>query len=142
MPPHVSSELRRLVADRAGRRCEYCLLTEGTAFHRHEPDHIIPHQHGSETHPDNLALACLRCNRLKGPNVGSFDPLTGQLVPFFNPREQDWRDHFSYAEGMIIPLSAEGRVTAKLLRFNDDERIAERRLLADLGSYRAPSGQI
>ncbi len=35
---------------------------------------------------DNLALACLRCNRHKGPNVGSFDPLTGQLTPFFNPR--------------------------------------------------------
>ncbi|MGE0683500.1 MAG: HNH endonuclease [Candidatus Binatia bacterium] len=30
----------------------------------------MPRRHGGETHERNLALACLRCNRYKGPNVG------------------------------------------------------------------------
>ncbi|WP_343415324.1 HNH endonuclease signature motif containing protein [Candidatus Amarolinea dominans] len=64
------------------------------ALHRHEPDHIVPIQHGGVTEAINLALACLRCNRYKGPNVGSFDPLTGLLVPLFHPRLQSWGPAF------------------------------------------------
>ena len=86
MSSEVSPELRRLIAERAGLCCEYCRLDQDLAAHRHEPDHIVPVQHGGATVADNLALACLRCNRYKGPNVGSYDPLTGRLVPFFNPR--------------------------------------------------------
>ncbi len=33
----------------------------------------------------NLALACPYCNRYKGTDLGSLDPETGQLTPFFNP---------------------------------------------------------
>jgi 5-methylcytosine-specific restriction endonuclease McrA len=84
----VSASLRQLVTERAAYRCEYCLLPQAVALYQHEPDHIVPRQHNGETHESNLALACLRCNRYKGPNVGSFDPLTGVLVPLFNPRTQ------------------------------------------------------
>ena len=66
----VSTGLRELVADRAAYRCEYCLLPASAAFHSHEPDHIIPRQHGGLTDATNLAFACFRCNRYKGPNVG------------------------------------------------------------------------
>ena len=90
----IPADLRQLVIDRAGNRCEYCLLPQAAALHKHEPDHIVPIQNGGETNEHNLALACLRCNRYKGPNVGSFDPLTGKLVPFFNPRIHRWADHF------------------------------------------------
>ena len=135
MPPYISFELRELVAERARHRCEYCLLPETATLHRHEPDHIVPHQHSGITEADNLALACFRCNRLKGPNVGSFDPETGNLVPFFNPRVQEWTGHFALEDAMIVPLTAEGRVTAKLLRLNDEDRLEERRLLLGLGLY-------
>ena len=86
MTSHLSIHLRQFVFERANSRCEYCLFPQAFSVHRHEPDHIMPLQHGGTTDENNLALACLRCNRNKGPNVGSFDPLTGLLTPFFNPR--------------------------------------------------------
>jgi hypothetical protein len=131
----LSPELRLLVTRRAGQRCEYCLLPEAVSLHRHEPDHIVPRQHGGESVVDNLALACLRCNRHKGPNVGSFDPLTGQLTPFFNPRQQRWAEHFRLEQGEINPLTPEGRVTVRFLRLNDADRVAERQALQNAGLY-------
>ncbi len=129
MPAEISADLRRLVFDRAGGHCEYCRLPQPAAAHQHEPDHIVPLQHGGQTDANNLALACLRCNRYKGPNVGSFDPETGELVPFFNPRTQHWHDHFEFDGPVIHPLTPQGRVTAKILRLNDAVRVAERQQL-------------
>ena len=129
MATPIQPDLRRLIAERAGYRCEYCLLPQAAALHRHEPDHIVPLQHGGVTDLTNLALACLRCNRHKGPNIGSFDPLTGQLVPLFHPRLQVWDQHFQIVDAEIIPLTAEGRVTARVLRFNDPDRLTERQRL-------------
>jgi hypothetical protein len=131
----ISPELRDLVRARAGNRCEYCRLPQSVVLHKHEPDHIIPRQHEGETVAANLALACMRCNRYKGPNVGSFDPNTGNLVPFFNPRQQNWADHFEFKDGVIWPITAEARVTVKILRLNDDERITERKELWGKGLY-------
>lgn len=135
MPDYISSELRQLVATRANQRCEYCLISEAYTLHRHEADHIIPRQHGGETTADNLALACLRCNRYKGPNVGSFDPLTGQLVPFYNPRLHQWAEHFVLKQSTIYPLTAEGRVTVNILRLNEQRRLLEREQMIQKGDY-------
>jgi hypothetical protein len=129
----LSSELRQLVADRAGYACEYCGLPEPFAAHRHEPDHIVPLQHGGHSGEDNLALACLRCNRYKGPNVGSFDPATGQLVPFFHPRRQVWAEHFAWDDARIVPLTAEARATVAIFRLNDAARVYERSALLAAG---------
>src|SRR5262249_2816269 len=118
---------------RAGYCCEYCLLPQAQALHQHAPDHIVPLQHSGETHEHNLAWACLRCKRYKGPNVGSFDPLTGALVPLFNPRTQLWSAHFVWDGVTIRPVTPEGRVTVKILRFNDTDRLAERQRLLGTG---------
>jgi 5-methylcytosine-specific restriction endonuclease McrA len=64
MSSDVPASLRQLVAERAAYRCEYCLLPQAVVLHRHEPDHIVPIQHGGETHENNLALACLCCNQM------------------------------------------------------------------------------
>jgi hypothetical protein len=135
MPETLSPDLRQLVFDRAEGRCEYCLLPQGVAAHKHEPDHIIPKQHDGETQADNLALACVRCNRYKGYNVGSFDPETGELVPFYNPRTQVWSVHFQLEGALIRPLTPEGRVTAKMLHFNDADRVEERQRLIAVKLY-------
>lgn len=135
MPSDLSTSVRQFVVRRAGNRCEYCLLPQSFALHKHEPDHIVPRQHGGNTDERNLALSCMYCNRYKGPNVGSFDPQTGTLVPFFNPRTQDWNSHFELEKGVIRALTAEARVTVKILRFNDEERIAERQRLIELDLY-------
>jgi hypothetical protein len=133
MSAEVSASLRQLVAERAIYRCEYCLLPQAVALHHHEPDHILPRQHSGETHESNLALACMRCNRYKGSNVGSFDPLTGVLVPLFNPRTQIWAEYFVWDGATIRPRTPEGRVTVRILRLNDADRIAERQRLMAVG---------
>lgn len=129
MPPAVSDRLRAQVARRARYRCEYCGLPERFAGHRHEVDHVVPRQHGGVTDLANLAFACLRCNRCKGPNVGSYDDENGDLVPLFHPRSQTWSDHFRRSGSLIVPLTAVGRVTVRVLHLNSVERLAERGLL-------------
>jgi 5-methylcytosine-specific restriction endonuclease McrA len=108
-PGHIPATLRRLVRTRARNRCEYCLLAEQDAFFPHEPDHIIALKHGGETTGENLALACFDCNRFKGSDIASVDPITGRIVPLFNPRVQAWSDHFVSEAGRINPLTPVAR---------------------------------
>lgn len=131
----ISSSLRKLVALRADNRCEYCLISQNVVLHKHEPDHIIPRQRDGTTGDENLAHSCMRCNRHKGPNIGSFDPLDGVLVPFFNPRTQIWEEHFKLQGAVIQPLTPEGRVTVKILNINSDTRITERQNLINNNLY-------
>lgn len=135
MSSELSTGLRKLVIERAKNRCEYCLLPESVSLHKHEPDHIVPLQHGGQTDVNNLTLSCMRCNRYKGPNVGSFDPETGNLVPFFNPRTQDWANHFELNGAIIRPRTAEARVTVKIFRMNDENRVLERQRLIEASLF-------
>lgn len=84
----------------------------------HEPDHIIAIQHGGTTSLENLAYTCHQCNRYKGPNLASIDPETGERAFLFNPRTDAWQDHFRWEDARIKSLTAVGRATAELLRFN------------------------
>jgi HNH endonuclease len=131
----ISAALRKEVRERAGERCEYCLLAESQAFFPHEPDHLIAQQHGGETTSANLALACFDCNRFKGSNIASIDPVTGKLVALFNPRTQAWSQAFHLRTGQIVPLTPSGRVTEILLRLNLPNRLKIRKRLAALGLY-------
>ena len=133
--PRISAALRREVRERAGERCEYCLLAESQALFPHEPDHLIALKHGGETISANLALACFDCNRFKGSNIASLDPITGDLVVLFNPRSQMWSEHFKLNGGEIIPLTPVGRVTDKMLRLNLSSRVEARHEWAALGLY-------
>jgi len=118
--------LRRLVEERANLSCEYCLLPAGLAFFPHEVDHVIAEKHGGITEANNLAYTCWRCNRHKGSDLGSFDPQTENFSFFFNPRKQNWVEHFIIENFTIVGLTSEGRTTVKLLQLNSDGRIAER----------------
>lgn len=135
MSANVSLELRQFVSKRANDCCEYCQLPQSATLHKHEPDHVVPLQHGGKTEEQNLAFSCTRCNRYKGPNVGSFDPETSELVPFFNPRKHKWIEHFELVSGVIHPLTTEARVTAKIFRLNDEARVTERQQLSEVGLY-------
>jgi HNH endonuclease len=98
-------------------------------------DHIISRKQGGLSGADNLAYACFRCNLFKGSDVGSIDPRTGRFVAFFHPRRQNGRDHFVLRGAVIEALTAEGQVTAQILKLNLDKRVAERKLLLSAGRY-------
>jgi hypothetical protein len=102
----------------------------------HEPDHIIATQHGGQTTSENLPYTCFRCNRFKGPNLASIDPQSGVTTPLFHPRRDLWIEHFRWQEAEIVPLTAVGRATSSLLRFNDSERVKLRAGLMRQGRYR------
>lgn len=123
---YIPVALRRLVEERANRLCEYCLLAADVTFFPHEIDHVIAEKHGGETNADNLAFTCWRCNRHKGSDLGSFEPQTGAFSFLFNPRTQQWDEHFKFEELQIVGLTPEGRTTVRLLQLNNDERLAER----------------
>lgn len=132
---YIDAPLRRLVIDRAGNCCEYCLLEQDDSPFSFHIEHIISEKHDGTTSADNLCLSCPECNAYKGSDIGSIDRNTGLLTPLFNPRTQRWTDHFRLEEAQIIPLTAESRVTVFLLRLNDPERLAERALLLRLNRY-------
>ncbi len=134
-PTPLPAALRRSIRERAATRCEYCLLAEDDAFLPHEVDHVIALKHGGATKASNLALACFDDNRFKGSDLSSLDPETGMLTPLFNPRLDAWGTHFAIEGGVILPMTASGRVTVALLRLNLSVRVEVRSELASLGRW-------
>ena len=132
---YISAELRRQVIERAGNCCEYCRLSQEDNTFSFQIDHIIAEKHEGETTLENLSLSCPTCNSFKGSDIGSMDRETGKLTPLYNPRTQEWGDHFRLNGPIIEPLSAEGRVTVRLLRFNRPEHVDERQGLIAVGRY-------
>lgn len=135
MADSISMSLRREVRTRAGARCEYCWMPEAVLLAGCEVDHVISRKHQGITDLSNLALSCARCNRAKGSDVGSISLTTGAFVRLFNPRIDSWHEHFSLAGASITSRTVIGEVTARLLHFNNDERLLERALLKRLGQY-------
>jgi hypothetical protein len=135
MGSHVGADLRRQVAGRAGRLCEYSLIHEDDTFFGCQVDHVISEKHGGQTEAANLAYACAFCNRHKGADIGSISQRSGRLTALFNPRTDSWQDHFRLEDATIVPLTAVGEVTANILGFNSIDRILERSALIEAGRY-------
>jgi len=136
----MDAATRAAVAERAGRRCEYCRLPEfadpHSAFH---VEHVIPKQHGGDDAAENLAWSCSRCNRRKGPNLASIDPSTGVVTELFHPRKQGWNEHFAIRDARIYGLTPGGRATARLLDMNAHHRVQLRRELLRQAEENSPS---
>ena len=98
-------------------------------------DHIIARQHGGATDFGNLALACLHCNRHKGPNVAGVDPLHGRMAPLFNPRQDQWPDHFEWLDTDLVGKTAVGRCTIVVLAINAPDFRAVREWLQKEGRF-------
>jgi hypothetical protein len=139
MSSYVAAELRRLVELRAGQSCEYCLIHESDTYLGCQVDHIVSEKHGGRTEAENLAFACTFCNQAKGTDIGSIVPGTGSYVRFFNPRTDQWADHFVLNGPMIIARTPIGEATARILGFNDAERLIERETLLRVGRYPSAS---
>ncbi|HEY6348917.1 MAG TPA: HNH endonuclease signature motif containing protein [Candidatus Angelobacter sp.] len=131
----MNADLIRRIWERAAARCEYCQLP--AAFHPapFQIDHIVARQHGGESEFENLALACIHCNRFKGPNVAGVDPESKAIVRLFHPRQDKWAEHFIWEGPKLKALTQVGRVTIAVLLMNNRESIALRKALQDEGVF-------
>jgi hypothetical protein len=120
----MDRQLRDLVRNRAGRRCEYCRLRQEHFLQiTHQVEHIIPIKHRGSDAADNLAPACAPCNLSKSSNLSGIDDVKSDIVTLFNPRTQDWFEHFEFQGAVIAGIATTGRATVLVLNMNDDERL-------------------
>lgn len=131
----VPESVRRTVRQRANQRCEYCLKPDIVSTVPYHVDHIRSTKHGGSSEVQNLAWACFECNICKGSDIGSFDDVTEEFVPFFNPRRQQWEDHFETDAVYIRGKTAIGRVTVNIFQLNHEDQIAVRQDLMDENSW-------
>lgn len=133
----ISSATRKTVEDRAGGLCEYCQLPHELSAQPFSIEHIIPKSKEGTNELDNLALACQACNNAKYNKTGAVDPISQQTVPLYNPRLDDWNEHFAWSEDFseIVGLTAKGRATVKTLKMNRERTVKLRNFLIQFGEH-------
>lgn len=126
---YISIHVIRRVRDTARDYCGYCRTHQDYNLIPFEIEHIIPIANGGTDEEGNLWLACSVCNGHKADKMQAVDPDTGEPVPLFNPRSQNWHEHFQWSEDAIyiLGLTPVGRATVDTLHFNDNERIIKLR---------------
>src|SRR5476651_2707805 len=100
---------RKNVRERADGKCEYCQLSQEDSVLPHELDHIRARKHRGPTTMQNTCLACAQCNGAKGSDLTSYDTETDELVPLFNPRKDDWDEHFFWNCLVMLGRTPRGR---------------------------------
>jgi hypothetical protein len=134
---YIAVAIQRAVIQRAKGHCEYCLLPVAFSPNPFNFEHIIPLIKNGLTVLFNLAFSCGGCNAHKNDKIQALDPLTRQLVSLFNPRTDNWADHFEWSEDdlYVIGITPVGRATAKLLQVNREGNVNLRKLLKMAGLH-------
>ena len=114
----IPAHLQRMVAQRAGNRCEYCGLSQEGQEARFHVDHVVPVVRGGATIEENLALACVSCSLRKAAKQYALDPQTSTEAALFNPRVHSWAEHFRWQSVRILGLTPTGRATVEALKMN------------------------
>lgn len=116
----VSAQHKQTVFERARGCCEYCRSQARFAIQPFSIEHIEPRGRGGETTLNNLALACQGCNNHKYTKTEGHDPVSGENIPLYHPRQHRWRDHFAWNDdfALIIGLTPTGRATVESLQLN------------------------
>ncbi len=111
-PAEILESVRARVREAAGHACGYCQSPQHLVMGKLEIEHIVPRARGGSDEESNLWLSCSLCNRYKGAQTESRDPETNEIVRLFNPRTDDWHQHF-YASPIITLMS---QLSCKLAR--------------------------
>ena len=123
---------KQVITQRARRCCEYCLSQADFSPDPFSIEHVIPTIKGGTNELENLALSCQGCNNRKYTYTEAIDPVTGNTVPLFHPRQHQWSDHFVWSEDFtrMIGTTPIGRATIKRLDLNRLGVVNLRELLA------------
>lgn len=126
---YIPRAIRRRVSALAEHRCGYCQTSQRISGAPMHIEHIVPLALGGTSDDSNLWLACAWCNSFKGTKVSGVDPVTGVEAPLFNPRTQQWSDHFQWSDdgSEMVGMTAVGRATVTALRLNNEYLVASRR---------------
>lgn len=130
--------LARQVVERAGNRCEYCGLSQVGQEATFHVDHVVPRAADGPTVLDNLALACVSCSLRKGARRSAPDADTVTQVPLFNPRSEQWSDHFRWDGARVEGLTPTGRATLAALEMNRPLILSIRYEEAERGRHPPP----
>ncbi len=133
----LTSKQKQAVAQRANHCCEYCLCQVKYSPDPFSIEHIIPRSKGGTDELDNLALACQGCNNRKYVQTEAYDPVTGNMVLLYHPRQHPWQIHFAWSDDFTIMfgLTPIGRATVDRLALNREGVVNLRRVLAAIRKH-------
>lgn len=65
------------------------------------------------------------------------DPISGESVPLYHPRQHTWSDHFTWNEDftLLLGLTPTGRATVEKLHLNRSRVVNLRRVLSSSGEH-------
>ena len=100
-------------------------------------DHIIAQKHGGPTEFSNLAWSCFTGNNQKQSDIAGIDPQSNrkEIVRLFNPRNDQWSDHFRWNGPELKGTTSIGRVTVYVLGIKLAHRVALLCLLIEEGLF-------
>jgi len=116
-----SDEIKQAIRARANYLCEYYHSPERLSANRFTTDRVVPKSLNGSDDINNLALACRRCNERHYNFIVGVDPITQEIVPIFNPRQQKWKENFIWLDkGIVIKgVTPIGRATCIRLDLSD-----------------------
>jgi hypothetical protein len=135
--PQITAKLKAEVAQRANGCCEYCRSQAQFSPDPFSIEHIMPRSQGGTDNSNNLALACQGCNNRKYTHIKGRDPINGELVTLYHPRNQLWEAHFVWNEDFVIVvgLTPTGRATIERLQLNREGVVNLRRVLRAINQH-------
>jgi hypothetical protein len=135
MSVYISAELRQQLENLDEAHCAYCRTSVDNSGQPLTVDHILPLTHSGKTELMNLCLACRKCNEFKGDQITAIDPLMGETISLFHPRQDYWQTHFQWDETgtRLIGLTPTGRATIVALKMNNEVIVSARRRWVSVG---------
>lgn len=133
----ISQDLDDRIRCQAKNRCGYCLNPQELMPYKLEIEHIHPKGLDGATIEENLWLAWRECNAHKARKIEAIDSLTDRTVKIFNPRKQDWHEHFEFSQDQteIIGKTACGRATVECLQMNNFYQKTARSAWLETGKF-------
>jgi hypothetical protein len=134
---YFSEDLKNRIRQTSQNRCGYCLTPQQIISMPFEIEHIQPIAEGGTDDEENLWLACRNCNGFKHAKTKAVDPITQTEVFLYNPRTQNWFEHFEFSNDKteIIGKTPCGRATVIALRLNFEQAVNARKLWVNVGWY-------
>ena len=134
---NITKKTKFFIAQRAAFCCEYCISQEKYAPDYFSIEHIMPQAKKGTNAIENLAFSCLACNSHKYTHTHTIDPISGILVPLYNPRTDIWDNHFRWNNdfSLITGITPIGRATIEKLHLNRISLVNLRLVLAFVGKH-------